>query len=573
MVRKPGTALFAVLLVVLIAACDHAAYYPPVVPGGEGELGTWVIDSLADLHEFASFEGNAKAVLNLKADPESGYFPMALKGTKEFSGSLEVGKTARAKAASASSKSSGTGLDSFYLFTADGEAGVTFSDFNVSVDAAVADIVEGVIEINGASSSITVINYKAEAANIPEGETAPEIVGISIGAKVPAANVSVDESSKPGYVKVSPENEDADTILKDIETANPSVPVSTKYEASDAGSLLKTLGENKRAVLVQDIRIDSSSLTGTALYGTVVYNSKTRETTQAVTFSSGIYDIDLNGHELVSEIIWNLPAPEADGTASSLYVHDGTLRMLNSDIWNKDNPSVRINELSYLKLRNVDFYSDITGLFFVNNNNNMRMDIEYSTITCDGYYGLGTNATKVESKGLDLNISDSTINVKGTGKAAGDTIGILFNVQGTVDIERSDINAESFGIIARGGTHTYTDTSFTVSGTTAKYDDFTDTDWKGGSNVPLAAIVIGDRSSSYPYPTTVHMENVVATAPAMSTYEPNPLPYHGVYVWEDDYDVTVSGDVYEGENSQAEPFVNIGTTNADITGLNIYEAD
>ena len=164
-----------------------------------------------------------------------------------------------------------------------------------------------------------------------------------------------------------------------------------------------------------------------------------------------------------------------------------------------------------------------------------------STINSTGYYAIGSNATPVESKGIKINIEGSDITVKAEG---GDDAAILFNVIGTVNIKNSTITGDRQALILRGSgdgnIHTLENTKIIATGNNSIEKEYLEGDWGTGNEVPLAALVIGDRHPSYPYSTTVKLDNV--TVEAQKDTNNSTKSYYGIYVYQDEnYPVEVTG--------------------------------
>ena len=206
---------------------------------------------------------------------------------------------------------------------------------------------------------------------------------------------------------------------------------------------------------------------------------------------------------------------------------------------------IQVFAKSKLILTDVIFNSETTGLFAVNNENDTVIKLERTTLTSKGYYGIGTNATPKESQNVKFIIKDSEVSTKGA--ANGDNSAILFNVKGGVDIENSTISGDRHAVILRGGVeHSIANSNLEVTGHNAVNDEYVTKDWKSGNEVPLAALVIGNRSSSYKYPTVVKLEDVVISAPEKNKSNKD---YYGIYIYQNDATntVNVSGTVKDYE--------------------------
>ena len=146
------------------------------------------------------------------------------------------------------------------------------------------------------------------------------------------------------------------------------------------------------------------------------------------------------------------------------------------------------------------------------------MTIKDSKITTEGYYVVSTNASDWQNSKVVINIIDSTLT---STQPDNDSIGIMFNVPGELNVSGSSITADSQGMIIRGGDikATIKDTEVTITGECSEenaegYKAYESKDWGSGNNLPMGAFVIGDRSASYEVGlATVVLEKVTIKAP------------------------------------------------------------
>ena len=98
-------------------------------------------------------------------------------------------------------------------------------------------------------------------------------------------------------------------------------------------------------------------------------------------------------------------------------------------------------------------------------------------------------------------------------------------------------------------------------------NNYLDVNWGGGNEVPLAAIVIGNRSSNYQYPTNVEFDNVTVSAPEKNSTDQT---YYLVYCYQNDTTntVTIKGTLKRAEGAAAE-FINSENNN----GVNLTELE
>lgn len=144
---------------------------------------------------------------------------------------------------------------------------------------------------------------------------------------------------------------------------------------------------------------------------------------------------------------------------------------------------------------------------------NSSLAVTNSTVeTNGGAFAIQTDATPIESTGVTISIKNSTIKAgenTNTVDVKDDSTALMFNVKGTITIENSKFYGRRQGAIFRGGDYTVKDSTFESTSTYTNYynkSDYVDANWGSGNEVPLAAVVIGNRSGSYPYATNVKFE-------------------------------------------------------------------
>ena len=164
------------------------------------------------------------------------------------------------------------------------------------------------------------------------------------------------------------------------------------------------------------------------------------------------------------------------------------------------------------------------------------MTIKNSKITTEGYYVVSTNASKSASSKVVINIIDSTLT---SVQPDNDSVGIMFNVPGELNVSGSFVTADSQGMIIRGGNvkATIKDTEVTITGDCSEanvegYDKYESDDWATGNNVPMGAFVIGNRNTDGYQAglATVVLEKVTINAPE---------DVNKVYVYAHEGDTTV----------------------------------
>ena len=193
------------------------------------------------------------------------------------------------------------------------------------------------------------------------------------------------------------------------------------------------------------------------------------------------------------------------------------------------------------------------------------MTIKDSKITTEGYYVVSTNASDWQNSKVVINIIDSTLT---SVQPDNDSVGIMFNVPGELNVSGSSITADSQGMIIRGGDikATIKDTEVTITGDCSEanvegYDKYESKDWGSGNNLPMGAFVIGDRSTSYEVGlATVVLEKVTIKAPD---------DVNKVYVYAQEGDTTVDLTITNCGLEAADIVGSKVTDNADVYKLTI----
>ena len=236
--------------------------------------------------------------------------------------------------------------------------------------------------------------------------------------------------------------------------------------------------------------------------------------------------IDLNGKTLSSTVaLW------VNGANTKLTISNGNLKIDTADN-DGSKATISVESNSSVLLDHVTYTSNGCAIFAQKNQQNVKIDILYSMIT-GATYGIGTNATAPESADVRISVKNSTVT---SHTENGDNAGILFNVKGGLTIENSTIKGDRQAVIARGGDHRISNSTLIVTGEN-NIDKEYDGAWGSGNEVPLSAVVVGNRSASYQYPTTINFADVKITAPEANMAS---KAYFEMYVYQNDETNTVS---------------------------------
>lgn len=211
----------------------------------------------------------------------------------------------------------------------------------------------------------------------------------------------------------------------------------------------------------------------------------------------------------------------------------------NSTTLGLDRNAVNVEKNGTFSLVGVELTSNIGGLFAVNNEDNSTINVLGSKVYASGYYGIGTNASAPESINVVIKIVGSEVVVEKNDRNGGDTTGLLFNVKGHVEITNSTIKAHRHAVILRGGEgHKISKSTLVSTGDNSIVEEYVDVTWKAGNEVPLAALVIGNRhNKSYQYKTSVELDDVTIEAPEKNKKNKG---YFAIYVYQNDATNTVS---------------------------------
>ena len=165
-----------------------------------------------------------------------------------------------------------------------------------------------------------------------------------------------------------------------------------------------------------------------------------------------------------------------------------------------------------------------------------------------GCFAVATNAEKVDNYSVKIVLRDSCFDCRNYGynpAASGDGCAVMINVPGTMEIDGCTITGSRQGMLVRGGTATVRNSSITTTGRFAEgIGKYLDSDWGSGDEVPMAALVVGNRSHEYLYPVTCVVENTT-----IDSYNPQVPAIYTYGMGTDGLDVPLTID---GENSKVQ---------------------
>ena len=215
--------------------------------------------------------------------------------------------------------------------------------------------------------------------------------------------------------------------------------------------------------------------------------------------------LDLNGRT-ISAVYKGTTALE---NGAVLTIKNGTFNAELAADKNNTNTTVIMNAASgsRLTIDNVKFTTKNNSGLGVDDANTVLTVKNQSTIKAN-VYCVATNAEKdgIHS-GVTINLENSAFIAEST---SNDNCAICLNVEGTLNMADCTVKSGRQAVLVRGGTAN-------ISGgkieTTGAYTPPPNGNWGSGNEVPLAALVIGNRSTSaYAYPATVTLTGVEIVA-------------------------------------------------------------
>ena len=250
-----------------------------------------------------------------------------------------------------------------------------------------------------------------------------------------------------------------------------------------AEDLAAAVAEGKTAVLTEDVTVDTIPVneegdTAIVLGG----NTLTTNQTGRITAASG-KTISISDGTIIAN------GTDGSGTASILYAEAG----------------------GKIELTGVTLETNGTGVLA--EGLDATVEVRNSHITALGFC-VSSNARNESTHGINIRIENSVLESEHVNGYCGSAV--MMNVPGTLYIENSTIIGENNAVLARGGDITIVDSKLfrpyaVVGADESSY--YIDKDWGDGNFVPMATLLVGNRSASaYQYPVNVTLKNCTITA-------------------------------------------------------------
>ena len=212
-----------------------------------------------------------------------------------------------------------------------------------------------------------------------------------------------------------------------------------------------------------------------------------------MTFTQKNIDLDLNGFEL--KVIGSKCPISLYTSAAKIY--NGKIALKSDSVYSA---TIYIKDGSKLEMVGVNYEAiNSSGIF---PDDKSELIVRNSSVKA-AVYGLGTNASnaQVNSPVINISIYDSSFK---TETADNDNTALYINVPVVAYFENTSFVGGRQAVFVRGGTATFKNCSLTTSGNYSNINQYYDTTWGSGNEIPVAAITIGNRSTSaYDYPVTV----------------------------------------------------------------------
>ncbi len=202
---------------------------------------------------------------------------------------------------------------------------------------------------------------------------------------------------------------------------------------------------------------------------------------------------DLNGHKLIYD--------RSQGANAIVVGENQTLTF-------KDSSVVAPNKGGTLELTGVT-------AAFINPTKGGTVNVENVNVTCTGsafypqgdaaavnitncdviakYYGVATNAAKLDNYGVNINLKDSTF--KGDGSNY-DNTPVFLNVAGTLTMDGCTVIGDRQAVLVRAGNANITNSDIILTGKFVDNKNYENGTWGSGNEVPMAAVLVGDQSST-----------------------------------------------------------------------------
>ena len=379
---------------------------------------------------------------------------------------------------------------------------------------------------------VTALADGADISSQPAGQVQedPDLGNTGGGGDDPLPGDDPNEGDDPTLPGDGPDEGNDPTLPGDgpDEGNDPSLP----GDGPDAGDDPSLPGDENPVVLPTDDTQLYAGAAKVAVIGTTEYETldaalSAAENDDTITLTDNA-EISFSFPEGVKTLTIDLGKNTLTLTnKTSILLADGkSLTIQNGNLVSKplENPTVtafNIQSGSSIKLDNVTY--DCTGSALYPQGNAAKVTVIDSTITAD-VYAVATNAGQTDNYDVVIDLKDSTFQARLPSELSkGDSCPVMINIPGKLTMDSCTVIGGRQGVLVRGGTAKISNTDIQLNATyIAGKDKYLDGNWGSGNEVPMAALVVGNRSNAYNYPTDCTLSNVTVTATS---------GYTGTYVY------------------------------------------
>jgi hypothetical protein len=326
-----------------------------------------------------------------------------------------------------------------------------------------------------------IISYKSawDSANPVTASTEPEKLYVKIGLPLTATSLYANKSAEISFV--------VEAVQGNANTGTANESSKVEFAKADNADKFK---EAINAATTGEVAITLSD---------DIELSETTKDRAIPYLSGGTTIINLNGHKLSSKTT-ERTAVEMNSTtkeASNLIIENGDLD-LNTD--GAATGAIKVQTGCSVTLKNVNYVTNGTALFPIGNAASITVEDSYVQ---GGEYAVGTNSATVDNYDVVITLKNSEFvavrnDITDTTSADyGDSVAVMINVAGTLNIDNCILTGQRQGLIVRAGTTTVSNSTITTTGEwTNTTNDTVKGNWGNGSAVPAAAIVVGNGKNS-----------------------------------------------------------------------------
>lgn len=379
---------------------------------------------------------------------------------------------------------------------------------------------------------VTALADGADISSQPAGQVQedPDLGNTGGGGDDPLPGDDPNEGDDPTLPGDGPDEGNDPTLPGDgpDEGNDPSLP----GDGPDAGDDPSLPGDENPVVLPTDDTQLYAGAAKVAVIGTTEYETldaalSAAENDDTITLTDNA-EISFSFPEGVKTLTIDLGKNTLTLTNNtSILLADGkSLTIQNGNLVSKplENPTVtafNIQSGSSIKLDNVTY--DCTGSALYPQGNAAKVTVIDSTITAD-VYAVATNAGQTDNYDVVIDLKDSTFQARLPSELSkGDSYPVMINIPGKLTMDSCTVIGGRQGVLVRGGTAKISNTDIQLNATYIDgKDKYLDGNWGSGNEVPMAALVVGNRSNAYNYPTDCTLSNVTVTATS---------GYTGTYVY------------------------------------------